>query len=103
MHRITARGVAVLNETAGLDEVAAALGKSPAWLMRHWLSFHRRTGFPRKIPAGWVWPRRAVELWLRSAGETPPLPSPANGNDPAGPDPVALAAASLMARYGATR
>ena len=90
------------DETVGLEEVAAALGRSPEWLRRHWLAYHRRTGFPRRIPDGWVWPRRAVQLWLRTAGAQAPQPLPANQND-AEADPVALAAASLLAKYGASR
>ncbi len=93
------------NETAGLDEVAAAIGRSPEWLQRHWLSYHRRTGFPRRLPGAWVWPRKAVELWLATggaAGRRPgePVEPPANTNEAS--DPVALAAASLLNRYGAS-
>lgn len=90
------------NETASLDEVASALGKSPAWLKRNWLRFHQSNGFPRKIPAGDVWPRRAVEAWLRSAGQITAPPLPANENM-AGVDLVSAAAAALRERYGATQ
>ena len=90
------------NETAGLEEVAAALGKTPAWLKRNWLRFHLATGFPRRIPAGDVWPRRAVEAWLRSAGQFSALPLPANENT-AGVDHVSAAAAALRERYGANQ
>ena len=85
--------------TADLDEVARALGRRPDWLKRNWLKLHREQGFPRKIPAGDVWPRGAVEVWLRSAGavELPPLP--ANQNGDAGGDLVARAAAALLERY----
>lgn len=90
------------NETASLEEVASALGKPPAWLKRNWLKFHLTSGFPRKIPAGDVWPRRAVEAWLRSAGQLSALPLPANENM-AGVDMVSAAAAALRERYGATQ
>ena len=90
------------DKVAGLEEVAAALGRKPAWLKRNWLSFHERTGFPRKIPAGDVWPREAVEVWLRSAGCVAPAPLPANQND-GGFDPVAAAAEALKHRYGANQ
>lgn len=87
------------DETAQLDEVAAALGRSATWLRRNWLKLHAEQDFPRKIPAGWVWPRRAVEVWLRSAGQFAARPLPAN--DDGGLDPVDAAAAALKARYGA--
>lgn len=87
------------DEVAGLEEVAAALGRPPAWLKRNWLKLHQREGFPRRIPAGDVWPRRAVEVWLRTAGlAAPPL---ADNQNAAGVDPVSAAAAMLRERYGA--
>lgn len=85
------------DETAGLDEVARAIGKTPDWLKRNWLKFHRAENFPRKIPGGFVWPRRAVQVWLRSGGAL--LPEPANQNG-AG-DFIAAAADALKERYGA--
>lgn len=88
------------NETACLEEVAAAIGKRPSWLKRHWRRFHEQTGFPRKIPAGDVWPRRAVEAWLRTGGQFDARPMADNQNDGAA-DMVSAAAASLLARYGA--
>ncbi|MER2536904.1 MAG: hypothetical protein ABTQ31_17260 [Rhizobiaceae bacterium] len=88
------------SETASIAEVASALGRSEGWLRRHWLRLHQRDGFPRKISAGWVWPRRAVEVWLRSGGAAAPLPVPAN--DIAGAfDPIAAANQALRGRYGA--
>ncbi|WP_127523640.1 hypothetical protein [Mesorhizobium sp. Z1-4] len=87
------------HQTADIGEVAAAIGKEPAWLQRHWLAYHRRTGFPRRIPGTWRWPRKAVEKWLEAGGEEPPAaPAPANQNEVS--DHVALAAASLLERYG---
>ncbi|TGP93819.1 MULTISPECIES: hypothetical protein [unclassified Mesorhizobium] len=86
------------NETAGLEEVAAALGRKPSWLKRRWLRLHLEQGFPRKISTGDVWPRRAVEVWLRSGGVVAPQPLPANQNEGAA-DLVANAAAALRARY----
>lgn len=85
------------DETVGADEVAAAFGKSGGWLRRNWLKLHQAEGFPRKIPGGWVWPRRAVQTWLRSAGLMEELPLPANQN--ATRDPVAAAARALEERY----
>lgn len=87
-------------ETAPLDEVAAALNVKPAWLKRNWLKIHEHYNFPRKIPTGFVWPRRAVEVWLRSAGQIAPAPLPANQNGTEG-DAIAAAAAALRERYGA--
>jgi hypothetical protein len=87
------------DETAPLPEVAAALGRTEGWLMRNWLKLHQAEGFPRKIPGGWVWPRRAVETWLRSAGAChDAMPLPANQNAP-GRDAVAAAAHALEERY----
>lgn len=88
------------NETVGLSEVAAALGRSEGWVKRNWLRFYESHGFPRKIPSGWVWPRGAVVAWLRSGGLVPPAAQTLIANDNAG-DPVAAAAASLRERYGA--
>lgn len=89
--------MALADEVAGLDEVAAAIGRSSAWLRRHWLKLHQDENFPRKIPSGWVWPRRAVEVWLRSAGMIA-RPMPAND---AGGDMIDAAAKALGKRYGA--
>lgn len=90
------------DETAPLDEVARALGRDPAWLKRHWLSFHLRHGFPRKLPGGFVWPRRAVAAWLRAGGALPESQPAANQNDPAA-DILGQAKASLDQRYGVQR
>lgn len=88
------------DKTASLAEVAEALGRKPEWLKRNWLRFHNEHGFPRKIPCGDVWPRGAVEAWLRSAGMiAQPLPA-ANENAP-GHDIISAAAQSLQERYGA--
>lgn len=87
------------DKTAPLEEVAAALGKRPEWLKRNWLRFHLKHGFPRKIPCGDVWPRGAVEAWLRSAGMNA-QPLPANENAP-GHDVISAAAQALQERYGA--
>ncbi|ESZ32722.1 hypothetical protein [Mesorhizobium sp. L2C066B000] len=88
------------DETAGLDEVAQAIGRPAPWLKRNWLKLHQREGFPRKIPTGDVWPRRAVEVWLRSAGQLPAL-LPANQNE-GQVDAISAAAKALLERYGAT-
>ncbi|MCF6120513.1 hypothetical protein L2449_27185 [Mesorhizobium muleiense] len=88
------------DEIAPLEEVAQAIGVKPAWLKRNWLKIHERENFPRKIPTGFVWPRRAVEVWLRSAGQFAPAPLPANQNGQEG-DAIAAAAAALRERYGA--
>jgi hypothetical protein len=92
--------MALSDDTAGLDEVAAAIGRSADWLRRNWLKLHEAENFPRKIPAGWVWPRRAVEVWLRSAGQivAPPLPA----NDDGSTDEIEAAARALRQRYGAS-
>lgn len=92
--------MALSDEIAGLTEVAAAIGREPQWLQRNWLKLHQRENFPRKIPAGWVWPRRAVEVWLRSAGQSIARPLPAN--DDGLVDEIEAAARALKQRYGAT-
>ncbi len=85
-------------ETAGLDEVAEALGIGPEALMRSWLRRHQRDGFPRRIPGTWTWPRRAVVAWLRSGGLVEePVPLPSNDNDAR--DPIAAATRALEERY----
>ncbi|RWF49952.1 MAG: hypothetical protein EOS50_30185 [Mesorhizobium sp.] len=90
----------LIDEIAPLDEVAQAIGRPAAWLKRNWLKLHLEQNFPRKIPTGFVWPRRAVEVWLRSAGQLAPAPLPANQNGQEG-DAIAAAAAALRERYGA--
>lgn len=85
------------DETADIDEVAAALHRTTGWLRRKWLSLHQRHGFPRKVPDAWVWPRRAVQAWLRSGGFDQPQPMPVNDNGAS--DPVAAAARALEERY----
>lgn len=47
-----------------LDEIAAAVGRSPAWLMRHHRRLSREEGMPEKCCLGWVWPRRRMEEWI---------------------------------------
>jgi hypothetical protein len=88
------------DETATLEEVAAALGRKPQWLKRRWLALHLEKGFPRKLSTGDVWPRRQVEVWLRSGGVLVPQPVPANQNA-GGVDLVAQAAEALRLQYGA--
>lgn len=90
------------DETATLDEVATAIGRSAAWLKRHWLRLHLSHAFPRKIAGGgFVWPRRAVEAWLRAGGAQPQALLPANENRPE-TDPIAAHAAALDRRHGVT-
>lgn len=89
------------NDTASIEEVAEALGRSVGWVMRNWLRQHQKHGFPRRIPGTWVFPRRAVESWLRSGGQMPLPMAPANQNEGVLPDLVAAANASLRNRYGA--
>lgn len=85
------------NETATLEEVAAAIRQSPDWLKRHWLREHRKHGLPRKMACGWVWPRRAVEAWLRSGGNPPPAAANQNAHD----DTLDQYDAALREKYGA--
>ncbi len=87
------------NETAHLEEVAGAIGRKPAYLKRNWLKLHEEHGFPRKLPTGFVWPRRSVEAWLRGGGKLP-LPYVAANNNDADADIVAAASRSLGERYG---
>ncbi len=87
------------DETAGLSEIAAALHQSEGWVRRNWLSLHQKEGFPRKIPGGWVWPRRLVEAWLRSGGVLDDAgPLPANDN-PRGQGALAAISRALEGRY----
>ena len=87
------------DDAAGLDEVAAALGRSTGWLQRHWLKLHQEEGFPRKHPSGWTWPRLAVSAWLRSGGMAPRAFEPAN-DDLSSVDPAAAYMAELNRHYG---
>lgn len=84
-------------ETADIQEVANATGKSPTWLKRNWLKFNEEHGFPRPIPGGgWMWPRRAVELWLIAGGV---IMRSANSNEP-GVDLISLQRQAHHERYG---
>lgn len=82
------------DEFAGIDDVAAALGRSPDWLRRNWLKIHREDGFPRKHPTGWTWPRAAIAAWARSA-------APPEAADTLLTNPDAAWQAALDHRYGA--
>ena len=87
-------------ETVGIDEAAAALARSPDWLKRNWLKMHERHGFPRKLPGCWVWPRAALQAWLRGGGASAAQPATANDNATRSVD--AAYRAALDQRYGAT-
>jgi hypothetical protein len=93
--------MSLADDTASLEEVAAAMNRRPGWLKRHARRLHEANGFPRPIAgSAWAFPRRAVETWLRAGGAVPQLPSPANQNGPG--DYVAAYAAALKQRFGAT-
>jgi hypothetical protein len=50
------------DDVCQIDEVAAALGRSPAWLRRNWVRIANEDGFPRRHPTGWTWPRGAGDV-----------------------------------------
>lgn len=54
-----------------LAELAAALGRSPAYIKRYHHRMHERFGLPRKLAIGWLWPRLAIEAYL--AGNDAPV------------------------------
>src|SRR5690606_25216796 len=91
-------GMSLSDETAGLSEVAAALGREPEWLKRHWMRLAERHGFPRRHPSGWTWPRAAVAAWLRAGGVTAAPGEHANDNVTT--DLEAAYRAALSERYG---
>jgi hypothetical protein len=92
--------------TATLEEVAAAIGRDPAWLKRHWRRLTSRNGFPAPLPGSkWCWSRQLVLLWIANAPARPvadnenapsPQPADAGGSN----DLVRAQHASLTARYG---
>lgn len=93
------------NDTVSIDELAAALGRRPSWLRRHWRRIHEEFGFPRKHPTGPTWPRQAVAAWLRAGGmnrdlATVPGAGGAIANDNAAGDHDAAYQHALDARYG---
>lgn len=90
--------MSLTSEIAGIDEVAAALGRPEGWLRRNWLKLHEQHGFPRRHPSGWTWPRAAVAAWLRSGGFAAPEEAPANDNGSS--DHLAAYQAALNDRYG---
>lgn len=93
--------MSLANETAGLIEVAEAIGRKPEWLCRNWLKLHLRDGFPRKHPSGWTWPRAAVAAWLRGGGASAPqLGRHSPENDNLFVDADAAYRAALDDRYG---
>lgn len=84
-------------ETASIEEVAGAIGRSEIWLKRNWNKFNAKHGFPRPIPGSdWKWPRRAVELWLIAGGV---IMRAANSNE-AGADLISLQRKAHHERYG---
>lgn len=89
----------LLDDTTGIAEVAAALGRSETWLRRNWIRIHEQHGFPRKHPTGWTWPRGAVTAWLRSGGFTAAQLVPAN-DVLSFVDPEAAYMAELNRHYG---
>jgi len=70
----------------GLTELAQVLGKTPDYLKRNWLKLHRTLGMPRKHPAGFIWPRGAINVWLTSQAFVDATP----GNDNTGEIPPCL-------------
>lgn len=84
--------MSLVSEIVLMDELVAATGRTEGWWMRNWLREHELRGFPRKLPAIWGWPRKAVEAWIRRAGLAPPVPD----ND----DGLAAARSDLEARLG---
>ena len=89
----------LLEDAAGLEEVAAAIGRAEGWLRRHWLKIHLAYGFPRKHPTGWTWPRGAVAAWLRAGGFSPRVFEAANDAAPPA-DPEAAYMIELERQYG---
>jgi predicted DNA-binding transcriptional regulator AlpA len=83
------------DDVCQIDEVAAALGRSPAWLRRNWVRIANEDGFPRRHPTGWTWPRAAVAAWLRGASSLP-----ASANDNGAGDVSAAYEAALNQAYG---
>lgn len=86
-------------DTAGVAEVAASIGRAEGWLRRNWLRIHLVHGFPRKHPTGWTWPRGAVAAWLRSGGFARRVLEAANDRLPV-MDPEAAYMAELERHYG---
>lgn len=81
-----------------LAELAALLGrpgpKGEAWLMRNHRRLAAELGLPARLPTGWAWPRRLIEIWIASppcaaaphgaGGMTSPRRAGRSGNPPAG-------------------
>lgn len=91
---------ALAQDSAGIDEVAAALGRPVDWLRRNWLNINRRHGFPRKHPTGWTWSRAAVSAWLVAGGVVRPELVPANDAAPLHDDHATAYTAMIEQAYG---
>lgn len=73
------------NLLIGIEELAAALGRTPDYLKRNWRRMHTTLSMPPKHPSGWVWPRTLIDAWIMC----PPVINAdlANDNRPGDPDP----------------
>lgn len=110
-------GARVESPTILLPELAALLGRPGDAGERYVMRWHRKLtaeqGFPARLPTGWAWPRRLVEIWIDNfpiAGGTSQLHGGPRGrgnpappaNDDIAPDAAALVAAqreNLTRRY----
>ncbi|MEM7067943.1 MAG: hypothetical protein AAF478_03590 [Pseudomonadota bacterium] len=69
----------LVSETAGLEEVAQALGISPESLKNRYRTFHRNFGMPMPVCGSrYCWPRLALAAWLRTGGTAKVELSPTN-------------------------
>lgn len=81
-----------------IEEVAAHLGCTPAYLRRNWRRLVRERGMPKQLPGSdGRWPRVAMELWLSHGDASPRF-------DDTGPldDPVSRERAALYLEMGLT-
>lgn len=81
-------------QTMSLEEVAAELGRPPAWLKRNWLRQHQEHGMPRFLPGSdFRWPAALTRAWLQGAVST-------HDETKTLRDPVARARAQLHKEMG---
>lgn len=60
------------DETVGLAEVAAAMGREAGWLKANWRRLHRDKGFPHMLPGSdGRFSRQAVRTWIAASGRLP--------------------------------
>lgn len=82
----TTQEQATRDKVIHLDELAKVLGKTAHYLKQNHRKLVEKTGMPPKHPAGWIWSRVQIDVWLTSQGYVSAVPD--NDNDGGIPEEV---------------